>query len=486
MHTSSHSFIDNAHQALQNPTLQQALLGMEGGLAAKRRVAVQDWPEYQTYRQAAQAIKTHSLDHLDLYLERFIDAVEAAGGHVHWAEDANEAQEIILKLVKDSHRAQLSAPNTTQSSKPLVTKGKSMAAEEISLNQALEAHDIEVLETDLGEYIIQLRHEPPSHIIAPAIHILKEEVAQDFRDHHCDLPRERSLDTGSKIVAEARTILRSFYAKASVGITGANFLIAETGQAVIVTNEGNGDLSQNLARCHITIAGIEKIVPTLDDCSVFLRLLARSATGQELSVYTSFHSGPKRKLDADGPQSWHVVLLNNGRSKMLGGKFQAMLSCIRCGACMNVCPVYRSVGGHAYGWVYPGPMGSVLTPNFIGLAEAHHLPQASSLCGRCGEVCPVKIPLPSLLREWRSELHRQQLGPAMPRLLLKLWGLLASHPLMMQRISSLALLSLRLLGKQGWLPAWLIPKPWRRWREFPAPTGTSSFIRDYQRKRKSL
>ena len=245
-----------------------------------------------------------------------------------------------------------------------------MVAEEIGLNEFLEENGVEPVETDLGEYIIQIRHEAPSHIIAPAVHLTKEQIEADFRAAHTGLPADRDLSEPTTLLNEARGILRQRYFEADVGITGANFLIAETGTSVIVTNEGNGDLTQTLPRVHIVLASIEKVVPTLDDASQILRLLARSATGQEMSAYTTFSTGPRRPQDPDGPAAYHVVILDNGRSAMLGSEFEEMLRCIRCGACMNHCPVYQEIGGHAYGWVYPGPMGAVLTPALIGIDKA--------------------------------------------------------------------------------------------------------------------
>ena len=269
-----------------------------------------------------------------------------------------------------------------------------MIAEEIGLNDHLEAHRIAPVETDLGEYIIQLRNEMPSHIIAPAVHLNATQVEQDFRRVHTHLDARRDLSEPVKLLTEARGVLRDRFLAADVGITGANFLVAETGTSIIVTNEGNGDLTQILPKTHIVLASIEKLVPTLEDVSQILRVLARSATGQEMSVYTTFSTGPRRLGDIDGPENYHVVILDNGRSAMLGTSFEEMLRCIRCGACMNHCPVYHAVGGHAYGWVYPGPMGAVLTPTLIGVDKAGHLPNASTFCGRCESVCPVQIPLP--------------------------------------------------------------------------------------------
>jgi L-lactate dehydrogenase complex protein LldF len=264
---------------------------------------------------------------------------------VHWAETAEDARAIVLDICR-------------KAGAKTVNKGKTMISEECGINAMLAENGIRPVETDLGEYIIQLRGEVPSHIIAPAVHVTVPEVEAEFRRAHTHLPADRSLSELDAMLREARGILREKYFEAEVGITGANLLIAETGQSVIVTNEGNGDLSQSLPKVHIVMASLEKLVPTLDDASTILRLLARSATGQEMSVYNTFSRGPRRAEDPDGPEEYHVVLLDNGRSDMLGSEFQDMLRCIRCGACMNHCPVYQTVGGHAYGWVYPGPMGA--------------------------------------------------------------------------------------------------------------------------------
>lgn len=464
MQITSPEFNQNTKDALGNYNLQTALKGMEGGLAAKRRVAVDALPEYQELREYAKQLKDHTLANLDAYILQFEENAIAAGAKVHWASTADEARDIILELAKTS-------------GVKFVTKGKSMASEEIGLNHALEAANIRVLETDLGEYIIQLRHEAPSHIIAPAIHVLQNEVESLFRENHPNLKSERNLSTGQSLVQEARTILRHQYGEAIMGITGANFLIAESGQSVIVTNEGNGDLTQHSGKIHVVIAGIDKIIPTLEDTSTILRLLARSATGQELSSYTTFSHGAKQEEDADGPQEYHLILLDNGRSTMLGNEFRDMLRCIRCAACMNVCPVYRSIGGHAYGWVYPGPMGAVLTPNFIGLEKSTDLPNASTLCGRCAEVCPVKIPLPDLLRTWRVKAHEQALSPATQRYGLWLWAMLASNPSLYQKFSQFANWGLRLLTpkNKGFLTSipFGLANGWCKYRRLASPSNKS-------------
>jgi len=319
-----------------------------------------------------------------------------------------------------------------------------------------------------------LRGETPSHIIAPAIHLTAKDVEQEFRKAHRDLPPDRSLAEPEQLLSEARQVLRAKFLAADVGVTGANFLIAETGTSIIVTNEGNGDLTQTLPQAHIVIASIEKVVPTLEDAAQLLRVLARSATGQDASVYTTLSTGPRRPHDPDGPRAYHVVLLDNGRSAMLGGEFEDMLRCIRCGACMNHCPVYQAVGGHAYGWVYPGPMGAVLTPSLIGVAEGGQLPNASTFCGRCEEVCPVRIPLPNMMRHWREREFERRLSPAPLRYGLGFWAFFASHPALYRLGADLAARAMHLAGRGkgrfSWLP---FAGGWTRYRDLAAPEGAT-------------
>ena len=345
-----------------------------------------------------------------------------------------------------------------------------MISEEINLNAALEKAGIEAVETDLGEYIIQLRGEAPSHIIAPAIHVTMAEVEADFRKFHTHLPKDRDLSQPEQLLAEARGLLRQKFLNADVGITGANFLIAETGTSIIVTNEGNGDLTQILPKVHVVLASIEKIVPTLDDAAQLLRVLARSATGQDMSVYTTLSTGPRRPGDLDGPEEYHVVILDNGRSAMLGGEFHDMLRCIRCGACINHCPVYHAVGGHAYGWVYPGPMGAVLTPSLIGVSEGGQLPNASTFCGRCESVCPVRIPLPKMMRSWREREFESKLSPATVRSGLRLWAYFAERPSVYRLATSVFIRALNLLGRsRGKFSRLPLGGGWTDYRDFPAP-----------------
>ncbi len=459
MQPTSHAFKENAHQALGNANLQKALGLMRAGFPAKRLATIARLPEFEALREEGKAIKDHVLENLDFYLETFERNVVARGGKVHWCRTPQEAREAVLGICRA-----LDAKT--------VTKGKSMIAEEIALNDYLEANAITPVETDLGEYIIQIRKEYPSHIIAPAIHLVKEQVAESFRETHKELDPGRVLTEAPTLVAEARTVLREKFLAADVGITGANFCIAETGSSIIVTNEGNGDLTQTLTRAHIVLASLEKIVPTLEDVSTILRLLARSATGQEFSTYTTVSTGPRRAEDTDGPAEYHVVFLDNGRSAMLGTEFQDMLRCIRCGACMNHCPVYATVGGHAYGWVYPGPMGAVLTPTLVGVAEAGHLPNASTFCGRCESVCPMKIPLPRMMRHWRE--RERKLSPANYRAGLAAWAFLARRPALYHWAVSIATRVLGVAGRRrGRFRSLPLAGGWTAGRDMPAPEGQS-------------
>jgi len=461
MQSTSHQFKQNVSVALEDIQLQQALTRVQDGFVGTRASAVARIPEFEQLREQGKQIRDHVLDHLDLYLERYETAVKNHGGQVHWAENAEQARIIVRDICKTAEAR-------------LVIKGKSMISEEIALNEALEADGLDVVESDLGEYILQLAKEPPSHIIAPAIHKTKAQISELFYNAHQKLGYDKKLDTVPDLVNEAREVLRSKYLQADVGITGANFLVAETGSNIIVTNEGNGDLSCTLPKVHIVTASIDKVVPTLDDATALIRLLARSATGQEITSYTTFSSGPKRAADLDGPEEYHVVLIDNGRSEMLAGPFRDMLRCIRCGACMNHCPVYGVIGGHSYGWVYPGPMGSVLTPNFIGLEAAGDLANACTLNGHCASVCPVKIPLPDLLREHRRRQFVKKLSPVFTRTALAGWGFLVRRPKLYQPLMSISIRLLNRLGRaKGRFSSLPLLQAWTKTRDLPAPQANT-------------
>jgi L-lactate dehydrogenase complex protein LldF len=453
------SFDQRVTAGLGDEGLQTSLTALKGSFVAARGRAVLALPEFEALRDDGKAIKDHTLANLDAYLETYEAAVVERGGHVHWARDAAEARDIVRAICR-------------QAGARTVTKGKSMVSEEIELNAALEADGMEVVETDAGEYILQLGREMPSHIVMPTVHKTTEQIADLFQKHHAahGFP-DRTLDA-AELIGQVRSVLREKYFKADVGITGANFLVAETGSNIIVTNEGNGDLTSTLARVHIVTTGIEKVVPTLEDLSVMLRLLARSALGSEITSYTTLSTGPRRPGDLDGPEAYHVVLIDNGRTNMLPGHFREMLRCIRCGACMNHCPVYMSVGGHAYGSVYPGPMGAVLTPMIFGHEAAGELPHACTLNGRCQSVCPVKIPLPDLLRRLRHEQWEQKLVSGTVRFGISAWAWVAQRPRLYRTTTSIAMRMLGWLGRGKGAFRWLpLASGWTDGRDMPAPQG---------------
>jgi L-lactate dehydrogenase complex protein LldF len=459
MQRTASSFNANVRAALSNRVLQEALGGLDSGLVARRRAAVAGVSDFDALRDQGQGIRDRTLDNLAAHLETFERNASAAGSVVHWASTAGEARKIILGICKTAGAR-------------LVTKGKSMVSEEIALNAHLEAAGIKTVETDLGEYIVQLRGEMPSHIIAPAIHLTQDDVEADFRRHHTHLAADRAFASAADLVAEARGIMRETFLAADVGITGANFLVAETGSTVIVTNEGNGDLTQTLPRVHIVLATLEKVVPTLADTAVLLRLLARSATGQDMTAYTTFATGPKRPGDLDGPEACHIVLLDNGRTDLLAGRFRDVLRCIRCGACMNHCAVYQAIGGHAYDAVYAGPIGAALTPALAGLDASRDLPQASTFCGRCEDVCPVKIPLVTLMRQWREQEFATGLTPPRQKLGLRIWSYVATRPRLYQAVTRLGIAVLGAKGRtRGYLKYIPFASHWTRTRNLPAPQG---------------
>lgn len=387
-HLTTETFDANARAALGDVQLRGALRNATSLFGTRRLAAANGLSNWQELRTEARAIKDQVLLNLDKYLEQFVMNAESRGAQVHWARDGAEANRIVCGLAN-------------RQSAPKIVKSKSMVTEEIHLNVALESEGIEVIETDLGEYIIQLAGEAPSHIIVPAIHKTKRQIAELFTDKLGIEP----TDDVDRLTSVARGVLRQRFAAADVGISGVNFGVAETGTILILENEGNVRLTTSLPKVHIAVMGIEKIVPRFADLDVFLKLLPRSGTGQQLTTYQSLITGTKRKPTDEGPEELHLVLLDNGRSRMLAHPVtRQALACIRCGACLNACPVYQQIGGHAYGSVYPGPIGAVITPQLIGLGKASQLPYASSLCGACREVCPVKIDIPELLLHLRAEI----------------------------------------------------------------------------------
>lgn len=461
-------FIPNSEQALQDTTLQTALARAKSGFLDKRRKAIALVDDFEFLKQQAQAAKQRALDNIPALLDQFERNLNAAGGQLHRAATPDDLNRIVLDICQ---RRQAK----------VVTKGKSMVSEETHLNTALEQAGLDVVETDLGEYIIQLAKEPPSHIIAPAVHKTRQAVAELFRHHHA--LGERDLNDIGNLVEEARQMLRQRFLAADVGITGANLLVASTGSIAIVTNEGNGDLTATLPPVHIVTASLEKLVENLEDAGAILDVLGRSATGQAMSTYTTFFTGSKRPGDLDGPEEMHVIVLDNGRSDILQSEFAAMLRCIRCGACLNHCPVYGNVGGHAYGSVYPGPMGSVLTPLLEGLNQGHVLPNASTFCGRCAEVCPMGIPLPDLLRKLREQEHRQQLDSTGWRIGLRFYSWLAARPRWFHLAMRAITFTQRLLHDASRTRVRLpFSNGWNREREFPAAPDATPFLHQWQQR----
>ena len=415
------------HKALADPNLQTAIYTATARLKEHRisAVSADALPDYQELRTQANALKKHTIENLDYYLEEFERNVVEHGGKVVYCKDATEISDFVLSLAKERGAH-------------LIVKSKSMTTEEVDLNERLEHHGLESVETDLGEYILQLAHQRPYHIVAPALHMTRYDVADVFAGH-LHIPRETVPE---KQTAIARSVLREKFLAADIGISGANFLVADSGAVVIVENEGNARLTTSAPRIHIAVAGIEKLIPRAQDLATFLKLLARSATGQLLSVYTSFLSGPRRGEEIDGPEEFYVVLLDNGRTRLLAdrGKRQS-LYCIRCGACLNTCPVYRKIGGHSFPWVYSGPIGAIITPQFMGVSHTPDLPFASSLCGACAEVCPVKIDIPKILLELRSEEKKAETSEhanRLEKLAFRAYAWLATHPRMFEMAGRIA------------------------------------------------
>lgn len=460
-------FTDRADAALADPILKIAVERTAGTAQAKRAIAIDAFPDFEAARTRAAAIKDHVIAHLGPYLEQFEANAIASGAQVHWAQSADEACQIVIAICKAAGAKS-------------VARSKSMLGEEIGLPHALEEAGIVRVETDLAEHIIQLADERPSHIIWPAMHKTSEQVSALFKAKH-RTPHEE--ETIAAMAQSARRELRGAMLGADVGISGANFLIADSGAVCTVTNEGNAELSLVPPRVHIVTAGIEKIVPSMPHAIHMLRMLARSATGAALTQYTTFYTGPKRAHDHDGPEEMHIVLVDNGRTKMREEGLAEMLRCIRCGACMNHCVVFRQIGGHAYGGTYPGPMGAVLTPALDGLAATRDLAHACTLNGMCQQVCPVKIPLPTLLKGWREKSWREGLEPTSMRAGLGLWAWVATRPALYRLGTSLAIRAMRLLTRTGWIARLPLAGGWTQYRDLPKPAARS-FMAQYQQEQR--
>jgi len=456
MQIASMHFKERAHANMANAELQRNLQKIKGKFVAKRRASLAELDDFEATRETGRAIRQRALDDLDVWLEIFERNATARGATVLWAETPAEINAHVLDIAR-RHGARK------------IIKSKSMVSEESELDRAIEAAGLTVIETDLGEYILQINdYEPPSHIIGPALHKSKEEVADLFAKAHAT-PRKTEIN---ELCLEARGVLRQHYLTSEMGISGGNFFVAETGSVVVVTNEGNATLTTTLPRVHVAISGIEKIVPTLEDVATLMRLLPRSATGQSISNYVDILTGVKGEGEFHGAEHMYFILVDAGRSAVLGGELREALRCIRCGACMNHCPVYQNIGGHSYGWVYPGPIGSILTPSYIGIENALDLPQAATLCNQCGVVCPVKIPLPDLLRKLREQEFELRLRPWTERFGLRAWSWLAARPglyAMATRIGARVLSWMG--GNEKLLHKLPLAGGWTDGRDMPAPEG---------------
>lgn len=469
MHVQSMHFKSRAAMKLADARLQKNLKKLSDKFVTARATAIAELDDFEGTREAAKQRRNRALAQLDVWLDTFERNATARGATVLYAQTHEEAARLIVEIGR-RHGVRKA------------TKSKSMVSEEVGLNAALSAAGITPVETDLGEYILQINNnEAPSHIIAPVIHKDKDEISDLFTRVH-GTPRKTEI---TDLTAEARQVLRSHFLSADMGISGGNFLVAETGSVAIVTNEGNEGMCTIMPpKVHVVLTGVEKVLPTLEDLATVMRLLPRSATGQSISNYFSLLTGPRREGDLDGPEHMYYVLVDAGRTGLLGGDFQDMLRCIRCGACMNHCPVYQKIGGHAYGWVYPGPMGSVLTPSYVGLDKAIDLPHAATLCGQCQVVCPVKIPLPDLLRKLRERQFERGLRPWYEKAALAGWGWVARNPSIYRLGARMAARVLRWMGgERRMIRSLPLASGWTDQRDFPAPSG-KTFMELYRQRQR--
>jgi L-lactate dehydrogenase complex protein LldF len=448
MKVKANNFIPAAQVGINDADLREAVSFGAGQGAHKRELAMFAYGKDhgEALRQQAAASKRHALQRLPDLLQQAEAALQANGCEVLWAVNAEEANRHVLDIARrhDVH---------------LVTKSKSMVTEEIGLNDALQEEGLSVVETDLGEFIVQLSGDTPSHIVVPIVHKTKRSIRETLVTQAGMSP----TDDTEEMARYARRYLRQKFLEADMGVSGGNFIIAETGTLCLVTNEGNARMVTSLPRVHVALVGIEKVIPSVEDYATLTQVLSRSATGQTITVYTHMIHGPRRPQDSDGPEHVYVIFVDNGRSRIYGTEYAEALACIRCGACLNACPVYRVTGGHAYGWVYPGPIGAVITPLLTGLENATPLPYASSLCGRCKEVCPVDIDLPRMLLDLRHDLVAQGLTEWTWDTGMSLWSRGTRSPRLFTLAGRAAALGASVLGRA-------LPPPlsgWTRYRDFP-------------------
>ncbi|NHM29556.1 LutB/LldF family L-lactate oxidation iron-sulfur protein [Neobacillus terrae] len=455
MKIGSNDFKDRVEEGINDSFMRKAVAGAQERMGSRRQDAADQLGNWEDWRSHGEEIRQHVLEHLDYYLKELSDNIASRGGHVFFAQTPAEANEYIKNVVESKGAKK-------------VVKSKSMVTEEINLNSYLEEAGCEVTETDLGEYILQVDdHDPPSHIVVPALHKNKEQI----RDVFTEKLGYQKTEKPEELAAHARAVLRQKFLEADIGITGCNFAVAETGSFCLVTNEGNADLVTALPKTQITVMGMERIVPTFVELEVLVSLLTRSAVGQKLTSYITVLTGPREQNEADGPEEFHLVIVDNGRSNILGSEFQSILQCIRCGACINACPVYRHIGGHSYGSIYSGPIGAVLTPLLGGYEENKELPYASTLCGACTEVCPVKIPLHGLLLKHREQIvEKEGKAPISEKLAMKAFGLGAASPFLYKLGTKMAPTAMNPFVSGNTISKGPGPlKAWTEIREFPAP-----------------
>ena len=448
------SFKTRIQEGIENDFMLNSVASAQGRFRNRRETAAEELGNWEDWRSLGEEIRTHTLENIDYYLQQLSDNVSKRGGHVFFAETADDANEYIKEVVKRKNGKK-------------IVKSKSMVTEEIGLNKALEEAGAEVIETDLGEWILQLDGDVPSHIVTPALHLNRDQIKQTFTE-------KRGYDKSNspeELGLFAREQLRKDFLTADIGITGCNFAVAESGAVTFVTNEGNARLVTTLPDTQITVMGLERIVPTWEELDVLVSLLTRAAVGQKLTSYITGITGTRLEGEIDGPEEFHLVIVDNGRSKILGTEFQSALHCIRCAACINVCPVYRHIGGHAYGSIYPGPIGAVLTPLLDGYENHKELPHASTLCAACTDVCPVKIPLHEQLIRHREIMVEKNIAPIGERIAMNGFVKWSSHPAAYKLSSKLARTALKPWTKDETITNGPGPlKEWTAQRDFPAPS----------------
>ncbi|HLS08390.1 LutB/LldF family L-lactate oxidation iron-sulfur protein [Lentibacillus sp.] len=448
------SYEERVQEGVENDFMRQAVASAQGRFRSGKQKQADKLGNWEDWRTLGEEIRTHTLDNIDYYLQLLSDNVSKRGGNVFFAQTAEEANEYIQNVIKQKNAKK-------------VVKSKSMVTEEIGMNEALEDVGADVIESDLGEWILQLDEDPPSHIVAPAVHKNKEQVKETFAD-------KKGYDQSSKpeeLAGFAREQLRQEFLSADVGITGCNFAVAESGAVTFVTNEGNARMVTTIPDTQISVMGMERVVPTYEELDILVSLLTRAAVGQDLTSYVTSITGTRFEGESDGPEEYHLVIVDNGRSNILGTEFQSALHCIRCAACINVCPVYRHVGGHAYGSVYPGPIGAVLTPLLDGYEDHKELPYASSLCGACTEVCPVKIPLhEQLIRHREIIVEQEKMAPKSEQLAMKGFAKWGSSPAAYKMSTAMARSATKPWTKDETITNGPGPlKGWTANRDFPAP-----------------